>query len=80
MERELIIPIDTGDFDLRKFNLEVDLIKKLIPFFESFYSFYQNNEVFDFIKHRRIVKKRLLKQFFYDGLHKKKMCFTICKN
>lgn len=80
MERELIIPINIGDFDVHKFNLEIDLIKRMIPFLESFYSFAISNEVFDINRHKLVVRKRLLKHFFYNGVNKKKMFFSICKN
>lgn len=80
MQRELIIPVKSQDYDQEKVKLEINLVKKMLPYLESFYSFVVNNELFDLSNHKRIKRSHLLKDIFTNGTANKQMCFIICKN
>ncbi len=80
MERELIISLNNKSYDKKKINAEIEEIKKMLPYIESFKGFAQNNEIFD-ICNRRIIKRRhKLMNIYSEGTGKNVFCFVLCKN
>ncbi len=70
MERELIITIKKDSVDDEKVNREVECIKTLFPYLESFETFATCNQVFDLEKHDIIYANKRLKNIFDKGVQK----------
>lgn len=68
MERELIITIKKDGGDEEKVNREVECIKTLFPYLESFETFATCNQVFDLKKHNIIYTNKRLKYIFEKGV------------
>ncbi len=80
MERELLLAVKSAEWSSQKINAEVGLMKKIIPYLESFHAFVLNNEVLDLSRHKVITKKQSLFEAHKKGVEDKKLCFVICKN
>lgn len=70
MERELLITVRENNYDDRKVNREIEYIKTLFPYLESFETFTVSNEVFDLEKHRIVSTTPRLRHIFDEGIHK----------
>ena len=70
MERELIITVKKDDYDDNKINREIECIKGLFPYFESFETFTTCNEIFDLENHVIIDTSVKLKHIFNEGVRK----------
>jgi hypothetical protein len=57
MERELILPVKDSNYDKKKLENEIETMKKLLPYIESFNTFVANNDIFD-IRTRAAVLRR----------------------
>ncbi len=70
MERELLLTIRKSNYDNKKLNREIECIKSLFPYLESFETFTVSNEVFDLEKHTVVSTKPKLKHIFDQGIQK----------
>lgn len=70
MERELIITIKKDSLDDKQINREIECIKGLFPYLESFETFTTCNEIFDLEKHSIIDTDNRLKDIFNKGVQK----------
>lgn len=70
MERELLITVRKSNYDNKKIDQEIECIKTLFPYLESFETFTATNEVFDLEKHTVISNRPRLKHIFEQGLQK----------
>jgi hypothetical protein len=70
MERELLITVKKNKYDNKKINREIECIKTLFPYLESFETFTTSNQIFDLEKHRVINTKLRLKNIFDEGVQK----------
>jgi len=70
MERELLITVNKSDYDSKKINREIECIKTLFPYLESFETFSITNEVFDLEKHRIVTGLPRLRHIFNEGIQK----------
>ena len=61
-------------------NVEVNTIKRFLPFIESFSAFLLNYEVFDLKKHSEITKTGKLKGIFEKGIEGEHYYYLVCKN
>ena len=68
MERELIITVKKDRLDDEKVTREVECIKTLFPYLESFETFATCNQVFDLEKHNVIYTNKCLKNIFDKGV------------
>jgi len=70
MERELLITVRKSNYDNKRIGREIEYIKSLFPYLESFETFLASNQVFD-LERRKIVSARpRLKNIFYEGVQK----------
>lgn len=67
MERELILTVKKDKYDDYKLNKEIECIKTLFPYLESFETFATCNEVFDLEKHDIIDSANRLRFIFNQG-------------
>lgn len=70
MERELLITVKKSNYDNRKIDCEIEYIKKLFPYLESFETFKASNEVFDLEHHTKVNTRPRLKHIFNVGIQK----------
>jgi hypothetical protein len=70
MERELLITVKRDSYDDKKISREIECIKTLFPYLESFETFTASNEVFDLEKHAIVNKGSRLKHIFHEGIQK----------
>ena len=70
MERELLIAIRKSNIDKKKIDQEVENIKRLFPYLESFQAFTESNAILDLEKHVIIDKKQVLHDIFKNGIQK----------
>ena len=70
MERELLITVRKSNYDNKKINQEIECIKPLFPYLESFETFTSTNEVFDLERHTVVSNRPRLKHIFEQGLRK----------
>ena len=70
MERELIITIKKDALNDKKINREIECIKGLFPYLESFETFTTCNEIFDLEKHSVVNTNNRLQHIFKEGVQK----------
>lgn len=70
MERELLITVKKSNYDDRKINREIECIKMLFPYLESFETFTTSNEILDLEKHAVVHTRPRLKHIFNEGVQK----------
>ena len=70
MERELLITVKRNNYDDEKLSREIECLKTLFPYLESFETFTVSNEIFDLEKHSVINTTPRLKHIFEGGAHK----------
>lgn len=70
MERELIITVKKDNYDDNQISREIECIKGLFPFLESFETFTTCNEIFDLEKHVVVDTDSRLKHIFREGVQK----------
>jgi hypothetical protein len=70
MQRELLITVKKSNYDNKKINKEIECIKTLFPYLESFETFTISNEIFDLEKHTVISTKPRLRHIFNEGVQK----------
>ena len=80
MEREVILTIQGKRFSKHKLKAEVENIKKMLPYIESFDSFCTHNEVFDMNKQGPVTKKSRLNDVFQQGMNQNAEIFIYGKN
>ncbi len=68
MERELLLPVKNSNYDKRKLENEIATMRKLLPYIESFKTFFLNNDVFDLHRHKLIKRWNKLRSAFLKGL------------
>ena len=70
MERELIITIKKSSYDDKKISREIECLKGLFPYLESFETFTTCNEIFDLEKHKIVNTNGRLRHIFDRGVQK----------
>lgn len=70
MERELIITVKKNSYDDSKISREIECLKGLFPYLESFETFTTCNEIFDLEKHRIVIASARLRHIFDEGAQK----------
>ena len=70
MERELLITVKTSETDKKKINREIENIKRLFPYMESFETFTLSHEVLDLEKHTIVSARPKLQDIFRKGIRK----------
>ncbi len=80
MERELILPVKDSNYDRKKVQNEIETMKKLLPFIESFKSFFTNNDVFDIRNHKLVTRYNKIRDAFDEGLESTTKYYVFSKN
>ena len=70
MARELLITVRKNKYDGNKINREIECIKTLFPYLESFETFTMSNQIFDLEKHKVVDTKNKLRHIFDEGVQK----------
>lgn len=70
MERELIITVRKNNYDDKRITREIECLKELFPYLESFETFTTCNEIFDLEKHRTVNASSRLRHIFDEGVQK----------
>jgi hypothetical protein len=70
MERELIITVKKNTYDDKKISREIECLKGLFPYLESFETFTTCNEIFDLEKHKIVSANGRLRHIFDEGVQK----------
>jgi len=65
-----LITVRKSNNDNKKIDREIECIKTLFPYLESFETFTTTNEVFDLEKHTVVSHRPRLKHIFEEGLQK----------
>lgn len=79
MEREVLITVRKNNSDNTKIDLEIENIKRLFPYLESFETFTTSHEVLDLEKHAVVNAKVRLHDIFEKGIQTNKS-FVISLN
>ena len=79
MERELFF-INESNYDETKLEMEIETIKKLLPYIESFSAFVANNEICDIRNHAFITNNNKIRNAMEDGLDCTTQYYVFCKN
>ena len=80
MERELLLPVKYRNYNKAKVKNEIEAMKKILPYLESFSSFFYNNDVFNTSSHKQVKKSNRLKHDFDKGLENTSKYHVFCKN
>ncbi len=80
MEREVILALHNRVMDRKEMDCEIEIIKKMFPYIESFAAFSGNNEVFDLSRHKMIKRTGKLMQIYNSGTQRRASWFVISKN
>ena len=72
MERELILTIKKDKYDDKKLNKEIECIRTLFPYLESFETFTTCNQVFDLENHNIVETGKRLRYIFEKGVQTNK--------
>ena len=70
MERELLITVKKSSYDDTKIDREIEYIKRLFPYLESFETFTNSAEVLDLEKHSVVQTMSRLRHIFNEGIQK----------
>ena len=63
-----------------KLEMEIETIKKLLPYIESFSALVTNNDICDIRNHTFITNKRKIRSAFEEGLDCTTKYYVFCKN
>lgn len=80
MERELLLAVKDRDYSMERVENEIEVVKKVLPFIESYDTFCANNDVFDIRNHKLVSNRSKLRTVFGLGAGKNTRYFIICKN
>ena len=79
MERELFL-VNESDYDGTKLELEIETIKKLLPYIESFSALVANNDICDIRNHTFITNSNKIRNAVKEGLDCTTKYYVFCKN
>jgi len=80
MKRELILAVKDSNYDRRKLEMEIEMMKKLLPYIESYNMFEASNDVFDIHNHKLIRRSNKLRNAFEEGFDSISKYYVFCKN
>ena len=80
MERELILPVKDSNYDKKKLENEIETMKKLLPYIESFNTFVANNDIFDIRNHKLVTRSSKIRTAFEEGLESTTKYYVFCRN
>ena len=80
MERELLLLVNNKHCNRVELENEIETMKKMLPYIESFISFFSNNDVFDSSNRKPVTKWRKLKYAFDNCLKQDSKYYVFCKN
>ena len=80
MERELLLAVKDKNFSQQRVDREIEVMKKMLPFIESYDTFKINSEVFDIHEHKIIKSNHRMKDLFDLGTENNSRYYIISKN
>ena len=80
MEREVILTVKDSNYDRKKLEMEIETMKKLLPYIESFSAFAANNDIFDIRSNKLITRSNKIRSAFEEGLDWTGKYYVFCKN
>ena len=80
MERELILHVKDSNYDRKKLDMEIETVKKLLPYIESYNTFKVSNDIFDIRDHKMIIRNNKIRDVFEEGLDCTTKYYVFCKN
>jgi len=72
--------VKDSNYDKNKVEGEIEIMKKLLPYIESFKTFFLNNDIFDIHTHKLITKSSKIKSVYEDGFEKTTRYYVFSKN
>ncbi|CAN5194307.1 hypothetical protein BH11BAC6_BH11BAC6_05680 [soil metagenome] len=80
MERELLLAVKDKNYSKQRVECEIEAVKRVLPYIESYHTFCANNEVFDTHNHKLVTRNHKLKDLFETGVENSSKYYVICKN
>jgi hypothetical protein len=80
MERQIVLAVNHKYYTRRKVNNEIDAIKRMLPYVESFKAFCDNNGVFDVDKRNVIKNHNRLVNMYRHGFNANAFVYVVGKN
>ena len=80
MERELILHMKDSNYDRKKLDMEIETMKKLLPYIESYLTFEVSNDIFDIRDHKLITRSSKIRNVFKEGLDCTTKYYVFCRN
>lgn len=80
MRRELILCLKDSNYDKRKAELEIETMKKLLPYIESYNTFEASNDIFDIHDHKLLTKSRKIIIALEEGFACTTKYYILCRN
>jgi hypothetical protein len=80
MEREVILTTQSKYSRSRRVKAEIENIKKMLPYIESFDAFCLNNEVFDMNRQTVVTRRSRLRSVFMDGVNRNAQIYIYGRN
>jgi len=68
MEREVLITVKKNNIDNKKVDREIENLKRLFPYLESFETFTTSHEVLDLERHAVVNTRLRLQNIFRKGI------------
>jgi hypothetical protein len=79
MERGLILCVKDSNYDRKKIEMEIETMKKFLPYIESYDTFEASNDIFDIHEHKMITRSNK-RNAFEEGLVCSTKYYVFCKN
>ena len=80
MKRELILCVKDSNYDRKKLEMEIEIMKKLLPYIESYNTFEASNDIFDPHNHKLLTRSHKIIIVLEDGLDCTTKYYVFCKN
>ena len=80
MERELILHVKDSNYDRKKLDMEIETMKKLLPYIESYNTFEASNDIFDIRSHKLMTRSSKIRNAFEEGLDCTTGYYVFCRN
>lgn len=80
MERELILCVKDKNYDREMVAIEIETMKRLLPYIESYLAFKESNDIFDIRDHRLITRSNVIRNVFKEGFGRTTKYYVFCKN
>jgi hypothetical protein len=80
MKRELILCLKDGNYDRKKAEMEIEMMKKFLPYIESYNTFEASNDIFDMHDHKLLTRSHKIIIALEEGLVCTTKYYVFCRN